>query len=397
MLIDPKSIRHYRLCAHHLDKKIPPESILEAAGACGLQNSPPGAWETALFNRLEGYPLQELRESLYARKILLQAWSYRGIPVVFPTDESSVFLSSLIARQGEEPWIYTRGITAALDFLGMPLDALLPLVRKAAAALDNQVVKSKESLDRMLAEIVRRDLPPEKKALWDAPSLYGSPDRQTMGGAVVSFLLRPCSFYSLVVFGERQADSPTFTSFRNWTGHEPVWRPEAEKALVRKFLHCYGPATRSSFVNWLGASPRQAARLWDGVAEEMEPIQTASGTGYILSADRERLLSAPGCGERLILLGAHDPYLDMRDRDVILDQRPLHKSVWKTVANPGVILRDGRIVGIWKAKTLTENMEISITLWESLSAAEQRRLADLAEEYAAFRLLSLRKCAVESP
>ena len=222
MLIDPKSIRHYRLCAHHLDKKIPPESILEAAGACGLQNSPPGAWETALFNRLEGCPLQELRESLYARKILLQAWSYRGVPVVFPTDESSVFLSSLIARQGEEPWIYTRGITAALDFLGMPLDALLPLVRKAAAALDNQVVKSKESLDRMLAEIVRRDLPPEKKALWDAPSLYGSPDRQTMGGAVVSFLLRPCSFYSLVVFGERQADSPTFTSFRNWTGHEPV-------------------------------------------------------------------------------------------------------------------------------------------------------------------------------
>ena len=67
------------------------------------------------------------------------------------------------------------------------------------------------------------------------------------------------------------------------------------------------------------------------------------------------------------------------------------------MANPGVILRDGRIVGIWKAKTLTENMEISITLWESLSAAEQRRLADLAEEYAAFRLLSLRKCAVESP
>lgn len=88
---------------HHLDKKIPPESILEAAGACGLQNSPPGAWETALFNRLEGCPLQELRESLYARKILLQAWSYRGVPVVFPTEESSVFLSSLIARQGEEP------------------------------------------------------------------------------------------------------------------------------------------------------------------------------------------------------------------------------------------------------------------------------------------------------
>ena len=95
MLIDPKSIRHYRLCAHHLDKKIPPESILEAAGACGLQNSPPGAWETALFNRLEGCPLQELRESLYAV-------SYTHLrPMAFPSLSYShffLFFSILLSR-----------------------------------------------------------------------------------------------------------------------------------------------------------------------------------------------------------------------------------------------------------------------------------------------------------
>ena len=46
-------------------------------------------------------------------------------------------------------------------------------------------------------------LPAEKRDLWNQPSMYGSPDKQTVGGAVVSFLLRPCAFMGLVVFGRR--------------------------------------------------------------------------------------------------------------------------------------------------------------------------------------------------
>ena len=67
---------------------LPSGQIETAAGACGVQNSPPGAWETALFNRVEGCTLPELHDALYRRKTLLQAWSYRGVPVVFPTAES---------------------------------------------------------------------------------------------------------------------------------------------------------------------------------------------------------------------------------------------------------------------------------------------------------------------
>ena len=50
--IDMKNIIAYRLQTHHLDTKVLMKDLAEAAGACGLQNSPPGAWETALFNRL---------------------------------------------------------------------------------------------------------------------------------------------------------------------------------------------------------------------------------------------------------------------------------------------------------------------------------------------------------
>lgn len=37
-----EQVRRYRLRGHHLDRKLPPEGLLAAAGACVVQNSPPG-------------------------------------------------------------------------------------------------------------------------------------------------------------------------------------------------------------------------------------------------------------------------------------------------------------------------------------------------------------------
>ena len=65
MDITPEQVRAHRLRAHHLDRRYPASRILEAAGACGLQNSPPGGWETALFQRLEGCSRPLLRDALY--------------------------------------------------------------------------------------------------------------------------------------------------------------------------------------------------------------------------------------------------------------------------------------------------------------------------------------------
>jgi len=396
MNVEAEKIRGYRLHAHHLDGKIPIDGLVHAAGACGLQNTPPGAWETALWNRLEGCTLPILHEALYEQKGLLQAWSYRGVPVVFPAEQSDIFLTALISQDGEWPWIYTRGITGALDYLQMPFDDLLLRTKEAAKYLDSHTIKSKETLDSTLAKIIENDLPQDEQALWRGPSMYGNPEKQTVGEAAVSFLLRPCSFSSLVVFGERQGMSPTFTSFKNWTGRMPGGLPGADKELVRKFLHCYGPATLDSFMRWLGCSKKQAHRLWNAISDEMEPVQVEGKNCYMLSEDVNNLFCAESSGEKLILLGAHDPYLDMKDRAVILENKSFHKTVWKFVANPGVVLRGGRIIGIWKTKTTKDHLNISMTLWESAQPSEQRALKSLAEEYATFHQLRLKKYTVEN-
>lgn len=395
MRVTAEQIRNYRLQAHHLDRKMPMNGVLDAAGACGLQNSPPGAWEAALFNRLDGCSMAALHDALCRKKTLLQAWSYRGVPAIFPTAQSDVFLTPLIARAGEEPWIYTRGITGALDYLQMTFDDLLVRLKKAIRYLDVNTIKSKEALDQVLADIVENGLAEDKRALWRAPSMYGSPDRQTVGGAAVSFLLRPCSFSSLVVFGERQEHSPTFTSFKNWVGRAPQAMPGADKELVRKFLHCYGPATVDYLMAWLGCSKKQARRLWDTVKDEITPVEFGGKTCYMLDADMENLRGADGGDERLLLLSAHDPYLGLNDRTTILENSAHHKAVWKFIANPGVVLRGGRIAGLWKSKTAKDKLDIAATLWEPLRHREQAALKQLAEEYAAFRLLTLRSSTIE--
>ncbi len=397
MRIKEYNIRGFRLRAHHLDRKIPLEEIAEAAGACGLQNSPPGAWETALFHRLEHCTLPVLHKALYQDKCLLQAWSFRGAPVVFPTALSDVFLTPLIAEEGEQPWIYTAGISGALDFLQMPFDELLIRLKEVITYLDSHSIKSKEALDRTLAELMERDLPPETRSLWHAPSMYGSPEKQTVGEAAVSFLLRPCSYSSLVVFGQREGISPTFTSFENWTGHTPEGVEDGAKELVRRFLHCYGPAGVDSFQTWLGCSTKQARRLWETAAEELEPLEVGGKQRFLLSADRKSLLESEIDEGSLLLLGAHDPYLDQKDREVLLEDKARQKEVWRYVGNPGVILKGGRIVGTWRSKTRRDQLELSLTVWEGGSASECRKLKALAEEYAAFRSLSLKSCDLETP
>ena len=171
--------------------------------------------------------------------------------------------------------------------------------------------------------------------------------------------------------------------------------PDADRLLVRKFLHCHGPSTPALLAEWLGCSPAQARRLWNSVAQELEPVSVEGKARWLLSADRDALAHPCGPQERLLLLGPHDPYLDTRDRDVLLPDKALQKLVWRTVGNPGAVVLDGRISGVWTARTVRDRLELSVTAWQAFSARQQSMLEIRAQEYAAFRGLSLLKYTLE--
>lgn len=377
-----EQIRSFRLHSHHLDAAYQKSDILKAAGACGMQNTPPGAWETALYNRVPGCSLSDMEHMLYKEKSLLQAWSLRGTPVVFPALDSDAFLSSLIPQENE-PWIYTSGISLALDYLQMTFDELFELLKQVLPQLDHNFIVSKTALDQTLAGWMTPLLPAGKQKLWSDPSMYGNPEMQTVGGAVVSFLLRPAAFCGLVVFGERSKTSPSFTSYKNWTGRLLKASKDASKKIVRKYLHCYGPATADTFAAWLGCSGRQGRRMWKSISEETEPIQVLGKNAFILADDKNRLFSPVSFEQDLILLGGHDPFLDQRDRMVLQPKKALHRQIWKLVSNPGAVLYRGEIIGTWTSKKKGKGMDIKMKLWTR--PCKPVKLPDLAEQYASFR------------
>ena len=321
-VVSVEQARRHRLRAHHLDRAYGIEDAAELAGACGMQNTPPGAWETALFNRAPACRREDAERLLYGEKTLVQAWSLRGAPVVFPAAESAAFLSALVPAKGE-PWAYTKGIGLALDALGMEFDRLLELLVRAMPRLDDEAIASKVALDQTLADWVEPLLPANKRAAWRQPSMYGSPDKQTVGGAAVSFLLRPCSFMG---------------------------------------------------------------RMWKGIADELEPVEFGGKKAWALAADLDALASAEPPEREVLLLAGHDPYLDQRDRATLQVDVSLQRRIWKTVANPGVVVRNGEAVGTWTAKKQGAGLSVSLATWVACS---EQKLRDLSEAYAAFRGLKL--------
>lgn len=381
-----EQVRNFRLRAHHLDRAYPAEDALALVGACGMQNSPPGAWETALANRAPTLVADGAARLLSRGGGLVQAWSLRGAPYVFPEGEAGAFLSALVP-EADEPWVYTDGIGLALDALGMGFDELLDLQRSAMGHLDGLEVEGKPELDRLVAAWMEPSIPADRLDVWRAPSMYGRPDVQTVGGAVASFLLRPCAFEGLVVFGERRGQLPTFASYRSWTGRALEPPPDATEQLVRKLLHCYGPTTPALLASQLGCSGAQARRMWELVADELAPATMDGKRAFVLACDLEHLLRPEPLARETLLLGPHDPYLDQRDRNVLLADKARQRRVWTTVSNPGAVVHRGAVTGLWKAHKRGDRLDVEMELWEE--GPDEGVLHALAEEHAAFRGLEL--------
>lgn len=301
---------------------------------------------------------------------------HTAVPLVFLTAESAIFLTSLVAEP-KERWIYTRGADLALEALGMGMEEQLPLVIAVMPYLDDVTIETKSRFDEVVARWVVPLLSAAQQRIWNQPSMHDPGGGQRLGEALISFSLRPCSFPSLVVFGKREGESPTFTSYRNWAGHPVELHPDSSATLVKKFLSCYSPTTQRHLTTWLGSSPAQSARLWKEAETATEAVKAGAQTRYMLCED-VRLISNPIELERTVhLLSAHDPYLGLQDRETICTDQGQRRILRQTVSNPGAIMQDGEVVGHWRGKKRGERLDMELTL-RSARHPEKQQLEVLA-------------------
>jgi hypothetical protein len=70
----------FRLASHNLIRRLDARSIVKAAAACGIQETPLGSAALAFLARVEGLTPAALERAQVKERTLLTLWSVRGAP-----------------------------------------------------------------------------------------------------------------------------------------------------------------------------------------------------------------------------------------------------------------------------------------------------------------------------
>lgn len=117
---------------------------------------------------------------------------------------------------------------------------------------------------------------------------------------------------------------------------------------------------------------------------------TAVDAGSVLTADVSEFQKNAGPTGTMRLLGPHDPYLDANGRDLLLPDKKLQRKVWRTVGNPGAVLLDGQIVGVWRQRKQGKQLSLMVDSFVPLTNRLKQRITRQAEAYAAFLQVTLK-------
>jgi hypothetical protein len=373
----------FRLRAHHLAARQPASALLDVAGACGVQNSPPGSTLLALHARVEEVTQDRLDRLTGDTRSLLQTWCMRGSPYFFPTADAPVFTTGVLP--GTEPGRLhlVVGVEAALRTLGRGLDELVDLASQEVAAVLPARQLAIEELGREVAAGIAARLPPARRRSWltEGPWRAGA----SLGEGVVHFCLRILTLRGLVCLAPRRDNTAPFVLLEEWLGRPlPTVDPgTARAALLRRYLHCYGPSTREDFASWVGVLAGDVDPWWSALEDELAPVDVDGRRAWVLGTDLDSLRSPTEVsGVRLLPPG--DPYLQQRDRRTIVDGQH-HRAVWRAVGAPGAVLADGAVVGTWRPRKRGRSLTLSVQTFGSPSPTMRRQVRDEAEQVGRLR------------
>ena len=315
----------FRLAGQHLHERTDP---LVAVAACGLQDYPPGWAAVALYARSGG----ELDD---ADVVTVNAM--RGSPYVVPRRDIAVFTAALVP--GDDG---LRALVGALTAKELAAEGIAP-----REALDRVAAAAREGL---------ADGPLERDAFHQAL-------RERLPGALLP-LCRGCQSHH-VRPGLWRALGPLGVTYMPAKATYALAQPtamdldEARAELMRRFLRCFGPATHSQLAAWAQTAPAHAKALFAAVEAELEAVRLEGRTAFVL-AHEVSTLEGPPAARGLRLLGGHDPYVGQPAREALVPDPALRKQVFVSVGRPGVVLHDGALVGLWRARKRGEVLDVTV-------------------------------------
>ncbi len=344
----------FRAAAHSLDRRRRPAELADVAGACGVQDTPPGNADVALAARLDldGPVVKDAVE----RKDLVLAWSFRGAPHVFPAEDFAVF--TLGARPADE----------TLEALwGQPEGSLAEIEKAIVAVIGSEPLSKGEVSGAVTASV------PAELAPWCPACKVHHPKES---------VFRATPLLGRVVL---TSTAPVLLArARTWLGADAKGDIEVVRTeLVRRYLHCYGPTTSGRFAEWAGITKPDAKQRWQAVADSLVAVAGAR-KAFVLEEDVDALDDPPPA-TGLRLLPAKDAFLQARDRDLLFPDPAQRKAVFPSLGGPGVVLHKALPVGIWRGTAKGKRYVVKVESFAKLNKATWAEIESEAERVAHVR------------
>src|SRR5688572_18348875 len=250
--------------ASALDVRLPAgPASLEAAAWAGLQDSMPRAALLSLHARVEG-----VAPSSWEDPALLQVWGPRFAVYVVAARDRALFT---ISRYPDD----ARGRQVAEDL---------------ATRMRNFMGDQRMRFDDVVAG-----------------AIVGHPNSMRYAAATGTVAIR--------WDGARQPHI--------WMVPRPEISPSAaRREAAKRYLHIFGPSTRTAFANWLGISPAQGRAAFDELTAngELLAVSTPIGDARILASDEAsfRTRPEPPAAARLLPSGDTFTLLKGADRELLV-------------------------------------------------------------------------------
>lgn len=152
--------------------------------------------------------------------------------------------------------------------------------------------------------------------------------------------------------------------------------------LMLAYLRFLGPATPTEVAKWLDTSAAEVRAHWpEGLAEV-----NVDGRRCWLPESKVDALLADEPVEAVRLLPTMDPFLQARDRSVLLPHKEQQKTLWAILGSPGAVLVDGEIAGVWRGRLAGKGrLDVTVTQFDELDPPTRTAVRAEAERVAGIR------------
>jgi winged helix DNA-binding protein len=179
---------------------------------------------------------------------------------------------------------------------------------------------------------------------------------------------------------ESRGKDATLGPIKDWPGVPQ--KNEGIDDLIRLYLRMLGPATPAEVAKYFGSAPAEIKKVWP---EDLVEV-TVDGRRTWLPKSSLAALKSAKTTSGVRLLPAMDALLQARDRDLLVPGRDQQKEIWRALGNPGVVLVDGEIAGIWRAKMAgKKRIDLTVTPFGTLSGKARKAVEAEADQVARAR------------